>query len=90
MYREARSRLGDPVLAWADLMGDPKRRRRYRSARDKVGLVRTSWDEALEITDTRAWPTRAGLHRAVFEYVEGWSRYAGDPPRPRAPGGMIN
>ncbi len=50
MYREARQRLGDPVLAWADLMADPQRRRRYQRARGKGGLVRTSWDEALEIT----------------------------------------
>jgi len=49
MYREARDRLGDPVLAWAELMGDPERRRRYRAARGKGGLVRASWDEALEI-----------------------------------------
>lgn len=49
MYREARARLGDPVLAWADIMNDPERRRRYQSARGKGGLVRTSWDEALEI-----------------------------------------
>jgi putative transposase len=25
-----------------------------------------------ELVDTRAWPTRAGLHRAVFDYIEGW------------------
>ena len=25
-----------------------------------------------ELIDTRAWPTRAGLHHAVFEYIEGW------------------
>ena len=25
-----------------------------------------------ELVDTRAWPTRAGLRRAVFEYIEGW------------------
>ncbi len=25
-----------------------------------------------ELIDTRSWPTRAGLHRAVFEYIEGW------------------
>jgi len=49
MYREARDRLGDPVLAWAELMGDPERRRRYQAARGKGGLVRASWDEALEI-----------------------------------------
>jgi transposase InsO family protein len=25
-----------------------------------------------ELIETRAWPTRAGLRRAVFEYIEGW------------------
>ncbi|MEV4835690.1 nitrate reductase subunit alpha [Nonomuraea sp. NPDC049486] len=49
MYREARRRLGDPVLAWADVVGDPERRRRYQQARGKGGLVRTTWDEALEM-----------------------------------------
>ncbi len=49
MYREAKARLGDPVLAWADVVGDPERRRRYQQARGKGGLVRVSWDEAVEI-----------------------------------------
>lgn len=49
MYREARRRLGDPVLAWADIVGDPVRRRAYQQARGKGGLVRVSWDEAVEI-----------------------------------------
>jgi putative transposase len=40
------------------------------------------WDNAVaesffatikrELIDGRAWPTRAGLHRAVFDYIEGW------------------
>jgi transposase InsO family protein len=40
------------------------------------------WDNAVaesffatikrELIDTRAWPTREGLRRAVFEYIEGW------------------
>jgi transposase InsO family protein len=25
-----------------------------------------------ELIQTRPWPTRAGLYRALFEYVEGW------------------
>ncbi len=47
-----------------------------------VGRKGECWDNAVaepffatikrELTDTRAWPTRAGLHRAVFEYIEGW------------------
>jgi nitrate reductase alpha subunit len=49
MYREARDRLGDPVLAWADVVGDPERARRYKSARGKGGLVRASWEEASEM-----------------------------------------
>jgi nitrate reductase alpha subunit len=49
MYREAKGRLHDPVLAWADVVGDPERRRRYHRARGKGGLVRASWQEAVEI-----------------------------------------
>jgi nitrate reductase alpha subunit len=49
MYRKAKQRLGDPVLAWADVVGDPERRRRYHQARGKGGLVRVSWAEAVEM-----------------------------------------
>ena len=47
-----------------------------------VGRKGECWDNAVaesffatikrELVDTRAWPTRAGLHRAVFDYIEGW------------------
>ena len=40
------------------------------------------WDNAVaesffatikrELINDRAWPTRAGLQRAVFDYIEGW------------------
>ena len=49
MYREAKARLGDPVLAWADIVTDPERSARYKSARGKGGLVRASWEEAVEL-----------------------------------------
>ncbi|MBC9711152.1 nitrate reductase subunit alpha [Streptomyces sp. TRM66268-LWL] len=49
MYREAKKRLKDPVLAWADIQNDPERRRKYQKARGKGGLVRASWEEATEI-----------------------------------------
>ncbi|HWT80150.1 MAG TPA: IS3 family transposase [Candidatus Methylomirabilis sp.] len=25
-----------------------------------------------ELIDARSWPIRTGLHRAVFDYIEGW------------------
>jgi transposase InsO family protein len=47
-----------------------------------VGRKGECWDNAVaesffatikrELIDTRAWPTRAGLRRDVFEYIEGW------------------
>jgi transposase InsO family protein len=47
-----------------------------------VGRKGECWDNAVaesffatikrELIDTRSWPTRAGLRRAVFEYIEGW------------------
>ncbi|BCI91210.1 hypothetical protein NIIDMKKI_64160 [Mycobacterium kansasii] len=49
MYREAKARLTDPVLAWADVVSDPDRRRRYQRARGKGGLVRVTWAEATEM-----------------------------------------
>ncbi|MFI6994465.1 nitrate reductase subunit alpha [Nonomuraea wenchangensis] len=49
MYAEARKRLGDPVAAWAEVTGDPEKRRAYQSARGRGGLVRISWDLAAEL-----------------------------------------
>ena len=47
-----------------------------------VGRKGECWDNAVaesffatikrELIDTRSWPTRIGLRRAVFEYIEGW------------------
>ncbi|WP_028047529.1 nitrate reductase subunit alpha [Cellulomonas sp. URHE0023] len=48
-YRAAKQRTGDPVLAWAEVTGDPETARSYKSARGKGGLVRATWDEASEI-----------------------------------------
>ena len=49
MYREAKARTGDPVLAWEEIVSDPERARRYKAARGHGGLVRASWDEATEL-----------------------------------------
>ncbi|MBD9699420.1 nitrate reductase subunit alpha [Flavimobilis sp. GY10621] len=48
-YRAAKARTGDPVLAWAEVTGDPETARAYKAARGKGGLVRASWEEAAEI-----------------------------------------
>ncbi len=47
-----------------------------------VGRKGECWDKAVaesffatikrELIDARTWPTRTGLRRAVFEYIEGW------------------
>jgi transposase InsO family protein len=47
-----------------------------------VGMAGQCWDNAVaesffatikrELIDTRAWPTRAGLRTAIFDYIEGW------------------
>ncbi len=49
LYREAKQRLKDPVLAWGDIVADPERSRRYKAARGKGGFVRAEWWEAAEI-----------------------------------------
>ncbi|WP_203746186.1 nitrate reductase subunit alpha [Actinoplanes cyaneus] len=49
MFREARQRLGDPVLAWAEIVETPLKARAYKSQRGRGGFVRASWDEAIEI-----------------------------------------
>ncbi|WP_104137498.1 nitrate reductase subunit alpha [Cryobacterium sp. Y62] len=49
LFREAKARLGDPVLAWAEITGNPETSRQYKSARGQGGLVRATWDEAAEI-----------------------------------------
>ena len=49
MFREARRRLGDPVLAWGEIVGDPIKAAAYKSARGKGGLVRSTWPEVTEM-----------------------------------------
>ena len=49
MYREAKREHGDPVVAWASIVQDEAKSRRYKSARGKGGLVRATWDEAIEM-----------------------------------------
>jgi len=50
MYREGKAQHhGDPVAAWAHVVDNPARAKRYKSARGKGGLVRATWDEATEM-----------------------------------------
>ncbi|WP_153505010.1 nitrate reductase subunit alpha [Cumulibacter manganitolerans] len=49
MYREAKAHYSDPVVAWASIVQDPQKAARYKSARGKGGLVRSTWAEAVEI-----------------------------------------
>ncbi|MBW0090762.1 nitrate reductase subunit alpha [Pseudonocardia sp. KRD-184] len=72
-YRAAKARLGDPVLAWADVVSDPEKRRSYQRARGKGGHVRVSWDEAVEMV------AAAHVHTAK---VHGPDRIAGFSPIP--------
>ena len=46
---EVRTRLGDPVAAWAEITGDPERAARYKNARGKGGFVRSTWPEVTEL-----------------------------------------
>jgi len=49
LYRVAKQQYKDPVLAWASIMQDAEKTRAYKSARGKGGLVRATWDEAIEL-----------------------------------------
>ena len=49
MYREAKARLGDPVLAWREIVETPEKRHAYVSQRGKGGLIRITYEEAIEI-----------------------------------------
>ncbi|MGW4843688.1 nitrate reductase subunit alpha [Nocardia brasiliensis] len=49
LYREAKSRLKDPVLAWGEIVEDAAKAKRYKSSRGKGGFVRAEWWEAAEI-----------------------------------------
>ncbi|MEG2153832.1 MAG: nitrate reductase subunit alpha [Burkholderiaceae bacterium] len=49
LWREARKTLA-PLEAWKAIVDDPVKSRSVKEARGLGGLVRSSWDEAIEIT----------------------------------------
>ncbi len=60
MFRESLGRLGDPVLAWADIVEDSAKARAYKSQRGRGGFVRMSWDEAMTmIAAAHVYTTKA-------------------------------
>jgi nitrate reductase / nitrite oxidoreductase, alpha subunit len=74
MYREAKKQHdGDPVKAWAHVVDHPLRAKAYKSARGKGGLVRATWDEAVEM-----------VAAAYVHTIEKWGpdRIAGFSPIP--------
>ncbi|MFC0105250.1 nitrate reductase subunit alpha [Kibdelosporangium aridum] len=73
MYREAKRTHEDPVTAWDSIVDDPLKRRVYHQARGKGGLVRVSWDEAVEMV--------AAAHVHTLK-VHGPDRIAGFSPIP--------
>ncbi|WP_122261853.1 nitrate reductase subunit alpha [Ornithinimicrobium cerasi] len=49
MFREARREFGDPVVAWASIVQDEEKARAYKTARGKGGLVRSTWEEVVDL-----------------------------------------
>ena len=50
MWREEKQQAGDnPVAAWQNIVADKDKQRRYKSARGKGGLVRSTWEEVNEL-----------------------------------------
>lgn len=49
MFRDAKKKLGDPVLAWRSIVEDPMKRKSYVSQRGKGGLIRIPYEEAIEM-----------------------------------------
>ncbi len=49
MFRAAKQKYGDPVVAWGSIVQDEEQAAAYKKARGKGGLVRATWDEVAEI-----------------------------------------
>jgi len=49
LWRRALKEKKDPVSAWASIVEDEEKRRRFQRARGKGGFIRAKWDEVLEI-----------------------------------------
>ncbi|AXH96527.1 nitrate reductase subunit alpha [Ornithinimicrobium avium] len=72
MYREAKQQFKDPVVAWASIVQDEEKSRTYKAARGKGGLVRSTWEETVEMiaaahvyTIKRYGPDRIGAFSPI-------------------------
>ncbi|MEO6488282.1 MAG: molybdopterin-dependent oxidoreductase, partial [Thermoanaerobaculia bacterium] len=49
LWKAARTEHADPVEAWASIVNDPEKRKRYQRARGKGGFRRVNWNDSLEM-----------------------------------------
>ncbi len=49
MYRDEKSKTGDPVQAWENLQKNKEKREKYQKARGKGGFRRVHWNEVMEL-----------------------------------------
>lgn len=49
MWKEELNKTNDPVKAWNNIVSDPAKSQRYKTARGKGGFVRVSWQEAAKM-----------------------------------------
>ncbi|OAB87909.1 nitrate reductase [Janibacter melonis] len=87
MYREARARYGDPVVAWGSVVQDEQAARRYKSARGKGGLVRATWEE---VTDMVAAAYVYTIKRWGPDRIAGFSPIPAMSPVSYASGARFN
>jgi nitrate reductase alpha subunit len=50
MWRDALKSTQDPVTAWAQIVENPEKAKKYKAARGKGGFIRVSREEALNLT----------------------------------------
>ncbi len=49
LYRDAKSKYNDPLIAYESIMNDEEKKNLYKKMRGKGGFIRSSWDEVSEI-----------------------------------------
>ncbi len=49
LWRDAKQKHSDPVIAWESIVTDPKKAQEYKRVRGLGGMVRATWEEVNEI-----------------------------------------